>query len=191
MKKKTVFKFVIVFVLLLALLSGAIQVTISYLTANDKLKNTFVTGNTDIFVTEVFDAENGIKSDVAVKNEGNVPVYVRVAVKIYWEDTNGNVVLDSPVKETDYSISVKENTKWFLGSDGFYYYSVPLGYNEGFNQTDVLIESCKQIKTYSDGRVLVVDIVSQSIQSTPAIAVENAWGVEVNDNGVLVLKEVV
>jgi hypothetical protein len=62
---------------------------------------------------------------------------------------------------------------------------MPLGFENVANETEYLIQECKQTKEYSDGRVLVVDVISQSIQATPEMAIKDAWGVKIDDRGAL------
>ena len=144
--------------------------TLAYLTASDSVTNTFTVGNTDIEVAE--EHFNGyLKSGVSIKNNGNIPVYVRAKEVVYWEDEHGNVLLESPLRavsedaQGDYwmigAIDGGEEN-WQRDNDGFAYYIEPLMPGES---TSNLIDYCIDKKTYNDGRMLVVDIAAQSIQA--------------------------
>lgn len=170
-------------VLLLAGVAG----TFAWLSVTGVLVNEFGFGSVKPSVDET---RNGnVKSDVAVKNSGSAPAYLRVAVDIYWQDKDGARLWDEPVSGADYAIewgnvsnasASNSASSWVVASDGFYYWTSPVA---PLGKTGVLIKSVSEKKT--DGKNLVVDISTQAIQSTPDDAVAEAWGCKVND-GVLV-----
>ena len=162
------------------LICATTQGTVAWLTKNLSVSNMFLTGSVDVKVEEVFDIETLTKRDVAVKNDGNSPVYVRAAVSIFWEDAAGYILDDTPVPAVDYALVWNTaSANWFY-DNGIYYYQEPLAAE---TTSDILIQSCKQLQHYEDGRILVVDVACQSIQATPPRAVEEAWGVTVGKNG--------
>lgn len=170
-------------VLLLAGVAG----TFAWLSVTGVLVNEFGFGSVKPSVDETLD--NNVKSDVAVKNSGSAPAYLRVAVDIYWQDKDGARLWDEPVAGTDYAIewgsassasATNSASSWVLAIDGFYYWTSPVAPT---GKTDVLIKSVTEKK--ADGKNLVVDISTQAIQSTPDDAVAEAWGCTVRD-GVLV-----
>ena len=170
-------------VLLLAGVAG----TFAWLSVTGVLVNEFGFGSAKPSVDETLD--NNVKSDVAVKNSGSAPAYLRVAVDIYWQDKDGARLWDEPVAGTDYAIewgdkgdaaATNSPSSWVLASDGFYYWTSPVA---PLGKTGVLIKSVSEKK--ADGKNLVVDISTQAIQSTPDDAVAEAWGCTVKD-GVLV-----
>ena len=149
---------------------------LAWLTAKSVVKNQFEIGEGDVMINEdVTDGEN--KKDVCFKNDGNVPIYVRASVSIYWKDKDGNIVATVPEKNKDYTIewNLTDESNWVQGADGYYYYTKPL---ETGNETPYLIDSVKDNGKYNDGRTFYVDIASQSLQTTPAEAVLDAWGDE-------------
>lgn len=161
--------------------------TFAWLSATGVLVNEFGFGSVAPAVDEKLNGN--VKNDVAVKNDGSAPAYLRVAVDIYWQDQDGARLWEEPVADTDYDIKLGNVTKasasnsassWVVASDGFYYWTSPV---EPMAKTDVLIESVNERK--ADGKNLVVDISTQAIQSTPDDAVTEAWGCTVK-NGVLV-----
>ena len=83
---------------------------------------------------------------------------------------------------TDYIITAG-SPKWTLGTDGFYYYSASVAPGD---LTDVLIASIVQKDTAPDGYSLAVHVAATAIQSEPASAVSDAWGVQILSNGGLV-----
>lgn len=162
---------------------------LAWLTAKSVVKNQFEIGEGDVMINE--DVTDGEKKDVCFKNDGNVPIYVRASVSIYWKDKDGNIMATVPEAGPgkDYTIEWKlTDTDWVQGDDGYYYYTKPLGTGE---ETPNLINSVKDNGKYNDGRTFYVDIASQSLQTTPAEAVVEAWGsavASVDDNGSLVIK---
>ncbi len=153
------------------LLIPGIDMVIGYLQQQSRLTNVVTVGKTDVTVTENFDGS--IKTDVAVVNSGNIPVYIRVAVTYAWQNASGEIILGVPQKTTDYTVTfaaLGEAGEWFE-LDGYYYYKHPVA--EGAS-TGNLIEECRQVGHLGE-RHLVMDIVSQSIQADPVEAVTTSW----------------
>lgn len=187
MTKRKQIMVLLVGVLLLAGVAG----TFAWLSVTGVLVNEFGFGSVVPSVDEKLD--NNMKSDVAVKNSGSAPAYLRVAVDIYWQDQDGARLWDEPGAGTDYTIewgkvsnasTTNNASSWVRSTDGFYYWTssvAPMG------KTDVLIKSVseKKVDDKNHDKNLVVDISTQAIQSTPDDAVKEAWGCKVED-GVLV-----
>lgn len=167
-------------VLLFCIVTGSV----AYLIKQNSIKNEFVTGNVRTEIIEDFDASNKIKKDVSIKNVGNVPIYIRIAIVISLKDEEGNVLEGIPQENEDYSIKFSRSSNWLKGNDGYYYYKNKIEPNAS---TDILIEECKQIKEFNY-KILEVSIANQAIQAEPTKAVTEAWNVQVIDNS-LVLKE--
>ena len=165
---------------LFLILAVSVGATIAYLTSHtgDKL-NTFTPGKVQTEIVEDFDGE--VKENVSLKNTGDTEAYLRAAVVVTWKDSNGNIHADAPVQGTDYEMNLAAGTGWFQAADGYYYYSRPVPAGE---QTNILIDSCKPLVEKED-YVLSVEIIGSAIQSTPAKAVENAWGVSIDADGIL------
>lgn len=148
---------------------------LAWLTAKSVVKNQFEIGEGDVMISE--DVTDGVnKKDVCFKNDGNVPIYVRASVSIYWKDKDGNIMATVPEAGQDKDYTIEGNltgTDWVQGADGYYYYTKPLGTGK---TTPNLINCVKDNGEYNDGRTFYVDIASQSLQTTPAEAVKEAWG---------------
>lgn len=166
MKKraKTLFALLAVVLLCCAVIGG----TAAYLTRAHELQNAFTVGTVMPEVLETFDGTT--KTNVAVQNSGDVPIYIRCRVTIYQERPDGSVSNHIPAVDTDYTISYPAtlNEQW-LEVNGVYYYKMPL---EPGAQTTNLIDQCELKQTG-----IVVDISTQAIQATPAKAVHDAWKV--------------
>lgn len=163
-------------VAILVILCCAVAGTVAYLvTSTGPVTNTFTPASV---TTEVVEEFNGTtKSNVRIKNTGNIDAYIRVAVVANWIDKDGNVYGGAtPVAGKDYTLTPKtgENENWFQGSDGYYYCKTAI---ESGSETPVLIESCAKTTgaEVPEGYDLQVTILADGIQSVPADAVQQAW----------------
>lgn len=166
-------------VLLALLLSvGTIGGTAAWLvTHTDSITNTFTPSTVTSEITETVD--KGTKSNVSIKNTGDVPAYVRCTLVFSWVDENGVIAGTVPVEDTDYIIDYADNGSWFKGTDGFWYCrtAVPEGAN-----SPILIETCTltdpaMAKTDINGKPLSfrLQVIASAIQAEPDKAVESAW----------------
>lgn len=178
---------VLIAVLACALAVAGIGGVVAWLTASDHIINEFDLGAVNPDVNEdgpeedqPFEEGDKVKQNVDVTNNGNVPIYVRAQVSIYWQDENGNQLWEEPVVDTDYTIVWGDisDAGWKQGSDGFYYWTQPLAAGD---TTGLLIDELTWTSAdSSDGRALVCDIAVQGIQAEPADAVTEAWGATVD-----------
>lgn len=173
-------------VAILVLLCCTVAGTVAYLvTSTDPVTNTFTPASVTTQVEEKFDGTT--KSDVQIKNTGNIDAYIRVAVIVNWADENGNVYGGAtPVASTDYT-TLTLQTGWIKVGDYYYYTSaVP-----AHNSTGTLFEPIKQLRDCADTNYkLQVTILADGIQSVPADAVEEAWpAIQVDNNGNLTAKD--
>lgn len=170
--------------LLVVIIASTIMTTVAYLYKKNEIKENFTLGTVTPEVIENFNIVTKTKSNVAVKNVGNVPVYIRAIIVTNWKDSNGNIVGDAPIKDTDYTMELSNSTNWIKGADGYYYYKLPV---QPGKSTEILIDTLKQIVEH-ENQDLVVDIIAQSIQAEPDKAVIESWDVEVTD-GIISLKD--
>lgn len=169
---------------LVLVLGVAVGGTVAFLsTRTDSKENTFTPSKVTCEVTETFN--NNVKSNVAVQNTGDTTAFIRAAINVTWmsnqDAANQTVSAKVPVKDTDYSIKLADNTNWIEGADGYYYYKLPV---DPQDSTGVLIEECKLQNNASvpDGYHLSVEIVASAIQSAPDSVVQSMWHVTV-ENG--------
>ena len=164
-------------IILSILLLITVSTTIAFLSKKNNINNDFIVGTVSTQVDETF--ENNIKEDVSIKNTGNVDSYIRAFILISYKDEDGVILTDTPILNTDYSMTISNSTNWiYSNTDGFYYYKLPVEPN---NNTDILIDECRELQSHN-GKILNVDIITESIQATPADAVEEAWGVSITNN---------
>lgn len=177
MPKKLLF-IIIATVITVACAAGG---TLAYIfTGTPSVENSFEPVYVSCEVEEEFNGQT--KSNVAVRNTGDIDAYIRATFVVMWMADDGSVLAKSPVSGTDYIITAG-SPKWTLGTDGFYYYSSPVAPGD---LTDVLIGSIVQKDTAPEGYSLAVHIAATAIQSEPASAVSGAWGVQILSNGGLV-----
>ena len=151
----------------------AVGTTFALLKANTApVTNTFKAATSEIKIEEKTD--NGIKSEICVKNEGAATSYVRVKLVCNWVDKDGNI------SATPVPAPTITNNDWFV-KDGIYYYKMPVALND---LTSNLLDGnpIKQPEDAPDGYHLEVTVLAESIQAAPDTAVKDAWKVvEVKD----------
>ncbi len=170
-------KYFVILIITSCLLFAA-SLTYAFLTKVYSKTNTVVLGTVVPEIQETFVSGSKLKQNVYIRNNGNIDVYVRVALVFSFEDTNGTILTEEPVLDEDYTISFSSSTNWIQGSDGYYYYKnkVPAS-----SVTDILVNSCQGIKNYSD-KTFNLEIVVGAIQADPSRAVTDAWGVNLVNN---------
>lgn len=177
-KQSLAIKLVICLILLLMISVGG---TIAFVvTHTSEIRNTFTESVVKCEVDETF--KDNVKSNVSIKNTGDTTAYIRAFVNVTWMNESGQVASVSP-KSTDYMIEYS-TSGWLKGSDGYYYYSLPVQPN---NKTAVLINSCQLLETASapDGYYLSVEIVCSAIQSTPISVVSDIWHVQLSGSEIV------
>lgn len=143
------------------------------------VKNTFTAAKSEIKIDE--DVTGGQKKSIAVINTGTAVSYVRVKLVMNWVDDETGSVSGEPVGITP----VINTADWFLGTDGIYYYKMPVAANDGV--TSNLLKEGSPITEPTEGKPegchLEVTVLAESIQAAPSAAVEGAWQVKVGGDG--------
>ena len=153
----------------------AVGTTFALLKANtDPVENTFTAAKSDIKIKE--DVTGGQKKSIQVQNTGTAVSYVRVKLVMNWVDESGNVSA-APV-----NIKPVITGNWFPGSDGIYYYKMPVAAN---GETTNLLKTPITQDAAPEGYHLEVTVLAESIQAAPSKAVTDSWGVGVDSNGYL------
>ena len=154
---------------LLMVLVMSVGGTLAWLTAHtNAITNTFTVATPGVKIEEGFDKQT--KSNVQVKNTGEVEAYIRVALVPTWEDENGNAVAE-PASLDDLSITWGNSGKWLKGTDGYWYYKEPVAPG---GRTAVLLE--KATVTTENGYQMNLQVMADSIQADPTRAVTAMWG---------------
>ena len=110
---------------------------------------------------------------VSADTEGsNIPAYIRAAIVVNWQDAEGNLWAIPPQQGSDYIISAE--LCQLLGD--YYYFKGECAPGASFPIQVAQAGTAKPPAGYT----LHVKILAEGIQSTPADAVKDAWGVEFN-----------
>ena len=132
--------------------------------------NTFVPAKVTCAVEETF--AGGVKSNVTVRNTGNVDAYIRATAVVTFVAEDGKVLATAPVEGVDYTVTWADSG-WTKGSDGYWYHADPVAPN---GLTANLIQTAAAVSAPAGYR-LNIQIVATAIQSDPADAVQEAWGI--------------
>ena len=162
-----------VLVLLLAVAGG----TLAWLAAQtDGVINTFDPAHVSCAVMENFDGET--KSNVNVKNTGDIPAYIRVRLVTYRVNDAGQ-----HIGGTATIPPFTPGTNWVKYGE-YYYYTLPVA--AGGAPAADLISSINLTGSYNDadGGKQVIEVMAEAIQSSPAKAVGESWGVTISKGSV-------
>jgi len=174
-------KFIILTSCLLAAVV-AVGVTVAYIIKNtDSVKNQFVPASVTCEVEEEF--QNGLKTDVVVRNTGNVPAFIRATVVVNWISKDGNKVHSQmPAENVDYTILFAD-AGWYKHTDGFWYHTQSVDPNA---VTTELIKNAEAVDGAApDGYTLGINIIATAIQSDPEDAILEAWHINASEGNLI------
>lgn len=135
----------------------------------EAMKNEFTPSEVTCAVEESFDGTT--KTNVQIKNTGDIPAYIRVALVTYYVDGEGNVDGTKTATIPNFTMGAG-----WVKSGEYYYFTKPVAPDK---LTDTaLIDSI----TLENGQV--VEVIASAIQSEPAKAVGEAWDVTIAENSV-------
>ncbi len=167
-------KLAILFIAVVMLIGAVVGSTVAFLVTETKpVENKFTYASISTGIDEKFDGTT--KSDVKVTNTGTTDAYIRATYVVNWLNKDGTIAASVP---TDYTYTLEENPKnvWAKGDDGYFYYWTPVAPG---NSTPESLLNCTA--HYPEGvepqYILSVEILATAVQSTPANAVADAWGV--------------
>ena len=162
-------------VALVLIIGAVVGGTLAYLAARtDAIVNTFNPAKVDITVEEDFNGST--KKDVKIKNNDDTEVYIRATYVVPGKDAAENVDPEQPQPGVDSTISLNPEQDWF-NYNGYYYYTEPVAPRAS---TGVLIDLCTPVAGRApEGYTLSVNVLASAIQSVPAEAVGQAWGVSI------------
>lgn len=169
--KKRIIKTAAIIAACACLVLGTVGGVWAYLSAQtEPVTNNFVPARVSCSVEETF--REGIKSDVKIRNTGNVDAYVRAVVVATFVSDDGKVLATAPQEGVDYTVTWA-SVGWLKGSDGFWYYDYAIAPDA---VTTNLIEKASAISV-PDGYRLNLQIIATAVQSDPERAVTDAWGI--------------
>ena len=156
-------------VMLFALAVGG---TIAWLIDKDSpLVNTFDPSKVTCEVQEKFDGK--VKSDVNVKNTGDIDAFIRVKLVTYRTNDAGQHI-GGTAALPQFTLGAN-----WVEFNGYYYYTLPVA--PGNKPATKLTDSMTLTESYddADGGHQSIDVMAEAIQSVPAEAVGQAWGVSI------------
>lgn len=135
-------KHIILLVLIILVLVSVTAVN-AFLISKDSFSNRFIVGNNTSHIEEIFGSYDSFtkgqnyKKNVTVKNDGNVPCYVRVFAEIEDPEIAANV-------------GINFNTADWTGkqSDGYYYYKKSLKTGESTTPLFTTLSAKSDIKNF-------------------------------------------
>lgn len=171
-------KLAILFIAVVMLIGAVVGSTVAFLvTQTDPVENKFTYASVSCTVSESFNGTT--KEKVQIQNTGTTDAYIRATYVVSWLNKDGSI---APVPQgttpDGYILSISENPNnaWTKGTDGYFYYLTPVAPG---GLTDGSLVNCTV--TYPQGvepeYILSVEILATAVQSTPAKAVREAWGV--------------
>ena len=164
-----VYRTAVLLIAVLLLITTAVGSTAAFLvTKTEPVEESFAYAQVSCQVTDA----------LAVQNTGTAQAYIRASYAVNWRDGEGIIAAVTP---EGYSCGLLENQDdWTEGGDGYFYYPYPVA--PGSEAPSLL--TCSPSYPEDPEYTLSVEVVAEAIQSTPAEAAEEAWGVTVSD-GVL------
>lgn len=167
-----VYRTAVLLIAVLLLITTAVGSTAAFLvTKTEPVEEAFAYAQVSCQVTQ-----SG--STLAVQNTGTAQAYIRASYAVNWRDGEGIIAAVTP---DGYSCDLDENQgAWVDGGDGYFYYPDPVDPGDEAPSLLTCSVSCPEEPAYT----LSVEVVAEAIQSNPAEAAEEAWGVRVS-GGVL------
>lgn len=169
----------------------------------ETIDNEFIPAQVSCKVIE--NMEENTKTSIQVENTSNVPVYIRLKVITYWQDSKGNIVgkFDNPKMVFNY-----DKEKWYCVDDtldnptngDLYYYRSSVPATAGASTTNlfasgntITLDTLTETVTNNGATVTyhyyqVVEFIAEAIQAEPTKAVEESWGVTITDGKITGLK---
>ena len=160
------------------LLALAIGGTVAWLSTKDApITNTFNPSKVACEVTEKFDGSTGVKSNVNVKNTGTINAFIRVKLVTYRTNDQGQHI-GGTASLPNFTLG-----KGWVKYGDYYYYTLPVAPKEK-PEADLISSITLESYTDVDGGHQAIDVMAEAIQSEPARAVGQAWGVSISQGSV-------
>ena len=165
-------KLAILFIAVVMLIGAVVGSTVAFLvTETAPVENKFTYASISTGIEETFDGTT--KSGVKVTNTGDIAAYVRATYVVNWLHKDGTVAASVP-EGYSYSLTENPDNTWTKGTDGYFYYWTPVASGES---TAGSLLNCTVTYPENPEYTLSVEILATAVQSTPANAVADAWGV--------------
>lgn len=161
---------------LLILVFISVGGTVAYLTSKSSVTNQFSVAKVDTEVNEDFDGTR--KSNITATNTGDVPAFIRIKLVTYRINENGDHIGGkAEVDKSNFNIDLN----YWVEVNDCYYYRYPVDPHVTINPTLTGTGYIK-LKQYddADGGKQVIEVIAEAIQASPAQAVSDAWGNDVD-----------
>lgn len=160
-----IYRTAVLLIAVLLLITTAVGSTAAFLvTKTEPVEEAFAYAQVSCQVTDA----------LAVQNTGTAQAYIRASYAVNWLDGEGHIAAAVP---ENYSCDPVETPQWEKGEDGYFYYPYPVAPG---GETPSLL-TCSVSRPENPEYTLSVEVVAEAIQSNPAEAAEDAWGVTVSD----------
>ena len=160
-----VYRTAVLLIAVLLLITTAVGSTAAFLvTKTEPVEEAFAYAQISCQVTDT----------MGVKNTGTAQAYIRASYAVNWLDGEENIVVAAP--EGYRCDPVENQDDWTEGGDGYFYYPYPV---DPGSETPSLL-TCSVSRPENPEYTLSVEVVAEAIQSDPAEAAEEAWGVTVS-----------
>ena len=157
-------KAAVLIIAVLLLLGAAVGSTVAFLTTKTKpVENSFEYAKVSCEVT----------GSQEIINTGTTDAYIRATYVVNWLHKDGTVAASVP-EGYSYSLTENPDNTWTKGTDGYFYYWTPVA--SGKSTAGSLL-NCTVTYPENPEYTLSVEILATAVQSTPANAVADAWGV--------------
>lgn len=181
-KRKRIRKEIVISLLLILILTTMVTVgiTLAYLLDESQpITNTFTKSSISCQVTEEF-TDGETKKNVNVTNTGDTDAYIRVKLVTYRVNEEENQI--GGLAQIP---AFTPGANW-VEHNGYYYYTLPVApgaspANPLIGENGIILEG-----SYSDadGGRQAIDVIAEAIQSYPAKAAGEAWGVSITEGSV-------
>ena len=164
-------KAAVLIIAVLLLLGAAVGSTVAFLTTKTKpVENSFEYAKVSCEVT----------GSQEIINTGTTDAYIRATYVVNWLNKDGTIAASVP-EGYSYDLTENPDSKWtYNPNDGYFYYWTPVAPG-GFTAGSLL--TCIVTKQPDNPQyILSVEILATAVQSTPANAVQEAWGVSPSGN---------
>ena len=175
-RKRQDFKKLLIIASIVLMVIAVVSGTIAFLLTNaGPLTNTFTPSSVSTEITEEFDGK--VKSNVNAMNTGDTEVYIRIRLVTYRVNDAGERI-GGTAEIPEFTLG-----KDWVKYDEHYYYTLPVA--PGQKPANNLIDRI-ELKEYddADGGKQVIEVIAEAIQSDPAAAVNDAWGVSISQGSV-------
>lgn len=159
-----IYRTAVLLIAVLLLITTAVGSTAAFLvTKTEPVEEAFAYAQVSCQVTDA----------LAVQNTGTAQAYIRASYAVNWLDGEGHIAAAVP---ENYSCDPVETPQWEKGEDGYFYYPYPVAPGD---ETPSLL-TCSVSRPEEPEYTLSVEVVAEAIQSNPAEAAADAWGVRVS-----------